>query len=235
MMTFLLLLLVGHHAVSRPMLTAPMAPRGWPIVRHPKIAHLMPYVRGDSLGAVWIAARVLRRKFIDQNAQEDADHLVWVVHWAKLRKIGVRWLFTGKYDAKGREIRRRLTVHELNTSINDHPTEFVARLRFRERGGRRLRTAYDHMARCARYGITLCLEGKGTLKHPEAFEYIAESAIKTGVRIVFMRLQSIAGWREAFQHALAVDLKCALLPRMARPADWVTWRNRGVQRWGYWR
>lgn len=91
------------------------------------------------------------------------------------------------------------------------------------------------MARCARYGVTLCLEGKGTCVGARAFTYLADAAKRTGCAVVFMTLQSIAGWRIRLRDALAVEFPCALLPRAAKPDDWPTWAERGVQVWGRWR
>jgi hypothetical protein len=213
----------------------PRAPRNWPIRRHPRIAHLMPYMWSDSLRSVRVAKR-LGFRFTDKNGQVDADRVTWIVHWAVIGKNrGLTWIATDHRDARGREVRRRLTKAELASRIKDHPTEWVARLRTREHGGRRLYTAREMMAEHARLDMTMCLEGKATMKGARAFQLLAGDAIATGVRIVFMRLQDIPGWRKAFRRALAVGLVCALLPRGPRPADWASWKARGVQRWGSWR
>lgn len=213
-------------------LTSPTWPTNWPIRRHPRIAHLMPYLRGDSLAAITFAARVLRRRFIDQNGQEDADGVVWILHWARLVKGGYRWHWTGQHDAHGREVRVRIPRGRM---VDDCTTRYMAGVRSRKYGGRRPRTAEEHMARCARYGRILCLEGKGTLRTRKAYEYLAAAAVRTGCVVVFMTLQSIPGWRHRIRSALAVKFPVALLPRGAKPDDWQTFADAGVQVWGRWR
>jgi len=231
----LLAALLWATASRVQLLDAPRRPDDWPIRRHPAIAHLMPYLRGDSLAAIWFAARVLRRKFIDQNAQADRAGLVWIMHWANLWKGGWRWEWTGEHDAKGREIRRLIPKHRRSEQINDLSSEQVARRRTARRGGRRPHTAEASMERCAKYRLTLCLEGKGTCVGARALTYVADAAKRTGCAVVFMTLQSIAGWRVRLRDALAVDLPCALLPRGPKPDDWEIWAARGVQVWGRWR
>lgn len=221
--------------VGVQLLDAPRRPAAWPIRRHPAIAHLMPYLRGDSLHAIWFAARILRRKFIDQNAQADRSGLVWIMHWANLWKGGYRWEWTGQHDAKGREIRHQIPRHRRGEHINELSSEQVARRRTAQYGGRRPHTAEASMARCAKYGVTLCLEGKGTCVGARPFAYLAAAAKRTGCAVVFMTLQSIRGWRTRLADALAVDFACALLPRGPKPADWSRIAAQGVQVWGRWR
>jgi hypothetical protein len=234
MIAFLVLLLVGHHALTRSgLLTAPQRPAGWPIQRHPRIAHLMPYPWSDSLRATTVAHH-LGFRYVDKNGQADADHIVWIIHWSKIGKNGIRYIWTGGIEADGREIRRPLTALELDYQIDQCSTRFVARLRWRQHGGRRIHTAEAHMRRCADLGVVMCLEGKGTMNDAQAADYVVAAAVRTKVRLVFMTLQSIPGWRHRLDLYLDRATACALLPRGPRPQDWGVWRDRGVQRWGRW-
>lgn len=206
----------------------------WPRVmpnHHPRIAHLMPYLFGDSPHALIVAHR-LGYRFIDRNGQRDRNNVVWIMHWADLRKGGYRWVFTGNHDAKGREIRARVPK---GTKVHHCSTDYVGRLRTRKHGGRRPHTAAEDMAGCKARGLTMCLEGKGTVTTPGAFAYIANASARTGCPVIFMTLQSIGGWRTRLTLAHGVNLPLALLPRGPKPGDWPRFRAMGVRRWGRWR
>lgn len=211
-----------------------IAPAGWPITRHPRIAHLMPYLRGDSLRAIWFAVHVLRARFIDQNAQVDAYGVWWIMHWATVRKNGYRWYWTGHLDTKGREVRKRVPKH---WQVHHLSTRRVRRLRTRKHGGRAPHQVGDHMRRWADLNVTGCLEGKGTTTHApqSSYDQLAFLAELYGCRMVYMTLQSIPGWRKRLTKAAAAGLPCALLPRGRKPADWSTFEALGVQVWGRWR
>jgi hypothetical protein len=81
-LAFLILLLAGHHAVTRPTLqTVPTKPGAWPVRRHPRLLHLDPYLRGDSLAAVRLAGWLRRHGRvwgIDPNGNRTADRTVWI-------------------------------------------------------------------------------------------------------------------------------------------------------------
>jgi hypothetical protein len=200
----------------------------------------MPYLRGDSLHAVWVAVHILRRRFIDQNGQVDAFGVWWIMHWSLLRRGGYRWLFTYKHDAKGREIRVRVPK---TRKVQHCPTGYVERLRTRKRGGRRPHKAAEHFTHWADEDVTGCLEGKGTVtKAPqESYDELVADALASGCRMVFMTLQSIPGWRTRLRkmHAAGVrngvTVPLALLPRGRKPADWSEFEDIGVQVWGRWK
>lgn len=202
---------------------------------HPRIAHFMPYLKGDSIKAIALAffAHFL---FIDQNVQDDREGGLWVLHWGRWKKQW-RWIWTGEYDARGREIRvrcryKRDKIHQLSP-------EQVSRLRSKRRGGFRPRTLREHMLRCAFWGITLCAEFKFTVTVAQA-EQVATDAIETGCKIVAMRLSNVAGGIRGAYLTLSrlanAGVAGALLPRGRKPADWETaWVPLGIKCWGRWR
>jgi hypothetical protein len=205
---------------------------------HPRVAHFMPYLRGDSMRAIWLAVRHGYR-FIDQNVQKDAEGERWVIHWGRFRKQWT-WQWTGEYVGTGRLRReKRVRVRYHHNFLRQLSTEQVSRLRSRRIGGTRPRKLRDHMAECARRRIILCSEFKYTPNREEWAE-IARDAAQTGVTMIVMRLSNVSGGIVGAFHCLSwaveVGFAAALLPRGRKPVDWETkWVPLGIQKWGYWR
>jgi hypothetical protein len=223
---------------SRVSLTdAPLRPTGWPIRRHPRIAHFMltrfPYLYTDGFAALR-RARFLGLRGADRNLACTLDGWAVVVHWPRLVKNGYLWRWTGELDAKGHEIRvrasRRFLVHE-------HTLEEVLTFRSRKRGGRRPHTAEEDMRVAASLGREWYGEAKGSpgFGQPLVWERLRVSAVKTGVRAAIMTLQKLPGWRDRLREAVAHDFPAALLIRGPKPADWAEFEALGVQAWGRWR
>jgi hypothetical protein len=236
-LAFLILLLAGHHAVTRPTLqTVPTKPGAWPVRRHPRLLHLDPYLRGDSLAAVRLAGWLRRHGRvwgIDQNGNRTADRTVWILHWARYR-MQYPWIWTGERGIGGREIRRRVPPSwpVKFYDLHDHQ---AAMLRSARIGGRRPHRARRHMAEAAKAGVPWCLEGKNKM-HAADWDRLTRDAAETGVVCVFMVLSSWPDWqadiRVAAEHGWAV----AVLPRTHRPAGWAAFQaETGCQVWGHWR
>lgn len=232
--------LTGSSAAAAAALAFPYAPRRPAKMprSHPRVAHFMPYLRGDSMRAIWLAVRHGYR-FIDQNVQKDAEGQRWVLHWGRFRKQW-KWQWTGEYVGTGRLRReKRVRVRYHQQFLRQLSTVQVSRLRSRRIGGSRPRLLRDHMAECARRRIVLCAEFKYTPTREEWAE-IAADAIATGVTMVVMRLSNVSGGIVGAFHCLSwaaeVGFCGALLPRGRKPADWETeWVPLGIQKWGRWR
>lgn len=235
MLPFLVLLLLGHHAVTRAALTAPRRPRSWPIRHHPHLAHFMPYLTGDSLGAIRRAARLRRLGLvwgIDQNGNRTADRTAWILHWGRYRwQYPLYW--TGRTTSSGREIRARVPASWPRQFSQLTDAQAVL-LRSLPVGGRRPHRAKVHMAAAAHHGVPWCLEGKGHF-HGVDWDRLTAEAVETGVTCVFMVLTSWPDWRTDVREATARGWAVAVLPRTPKPADWPEFAALGVQVWGRWR
>lgn len=239
MLPFLVLLLVGHHALSRPdLLTTPRKPGRWPIAHHPHLAHFLPYLTGDSLAAIKRAGRLRRLGLvwgIDQNGNATHDLVVFILHWRRYR-LQYRYVWTGEHHPGGRE--KRVLVPRSWPKFFDQLTAAQAdRLRSAPSGGRRPYRARTHMAAAAAQGIPWCLEGKGSpgLATAGCWDHLTADAIATGVTGVFMVMTSWPNWRDEVRQAVAHGWAVAVLPRTPKPADWPEFAAAGVQVWGRWR
>jgi hypothetical protein len=222
-------------------LTAPRR-RGLTPQHHPRVAHFMPYLRGDSLAAIWLAIK-LGFKYIDQNGQCDADGTVWITHWGRFRKQYM-WMWTGQYKGRGklrREVRVKVTFK--GQKIEQLHTHEVDKLRSARFGGQRPRTARRHMEVCAAANITLCFEAKDSVGFltPAVWARLRQDAIATGAVVIVMTLTSLyrPGHPEDpyTRAALAVTtggFPAAMLPRTHRPADLQRLHNLGIEVWGRW-
>jgi hypothetical protein len=213
---------------------------------HPRLLHLSPYLRGDALGAIGLAARLRDRGLvwgIDQNGVCDAEGCTWVQHWPEYRQQ-YPFVWTGRYVGRGptrREERIRVPDH-WPAKLWDLKSEQVARLRSRRLGGRRPHPARAHFHRAAEYGVPLMLEVKHSpgFRHAATWAKLEKDRRDTGAhRVGIMTLQTQWVTDEvAYEVAeLAVEHKfpVALLPRRGRPKDWQKWILLGVRRWGPWR
>lgn len=209
--------------------------------RHPRIAHFMPYLVGDSLRGLKRAKR-LRFRYVDQNAHSDAQGLTWVLHWRKYRKQ-YRWIWTGRFVGKGRTRReqRRRVPKSWPQDFAQLTSAQVRLLRSRKIGGVRPYRARTHFALAHELGLKLCLEVKRSphyLREP-AWDNLAADRAATGAAVIIMTLQSQGGDDEALTRLTWARRKAfpvALLPRGERPADWFTaWQPLGIQVWGRWR
>jgi hypothetical protein len=215
--------------------------------RHPKLLHLSPYLRGDSLAAITLAGKLgrLGRVWgIDQNGVCDQDGTVWVLHWPTYRKQ-YPWIWTGHYVGTGprrREVRRRVP-DSWPEHVWDLSSDEVELLRSAPIGGRRPHRARVHMAHAADRNVRWILE----VKHSPGFrdravweQLAADRRSVRATRVGVMTLQT--QWStdeiafEVLEHAVEVGFPVALLPRRRRPADWSTrWVMLGVRKWGSWR
>jgi hypothetical protein len=242
MLPFLILLLIGHHAVTRPgLLATPRKPASWPIPHHPRLAHFLPYLTGDSLGAINRAA-VLRRLGrvwgIDQNGNCTLDQVVFILHWRRYR-LQFPYVWTGTYTGTGRTRREKrvLVPQSWPRYFEQLTAEQASRLRQSPLGGRRPYRAISHMRLAAEKGIPWCLEGKGSpgLALPGTWDRLTGEALQTGVTCVFMVLTSWPNWQAEVRQALDHGWAVAVLPRTSKPANWPELHAAGVQVWGTWR
>jgi hypothetical protein len=214
-------------------MTAPRKPKGWPIRRHPRIAHLLPYLVGDSIKAI-LRAIVLGFRFIDQNGLATRDLTVWVLHWHRYR-LQYPYVWTGRYK-NGREV-RVLVPRSWPRKFDALTDAQAARLRSRPRGGKRPRRADAHMVVAAHGGIIWCLESKGghPWRQPGTLDRLVADAVRTDVVMVLMILTSGPGWQDIARMAAERGLAVAVLPRTRKPDDWPALEALGVQAWGRWR
>lgn len=204
---------------------------------HPRIAHFLPYLIGDSLGSIGRAA-VLGFPWIDQNVHSTKDLVAYVLHWRKFRRQ-FAYYWTGRYVGRGRlrrEERKRVPwwwPHNF-----DHLTSAQAsRLRSAPIGGKRPRRAVAHMERARQRKIKWAGEAKNSkgLNERAFWERLAEEAVRTDVVMAVMVLTSWANWRTIVRHAHAVGFAVAVLPRTPKPDDWPEFKALGIQVWGRWR
>ncbi len=215
---------------------APPRPKVVP-ERHPRIAHFLPYLLGDSLRALALAIR-LGYHYIDLNIRVDGQGRVWVLHWRRSNREW-RWRWIGERTERGREIRVR---NNDRRPIEQLTTAEVSRLRARRFGGRRPRKLMTYMLRARKHDLTLCLEAKNSpaFQRPEVWKRIATMASVTGCLVIVMTLQRPGEpAHRAFKilkNATRVGFPVALLPRGPKPSDWESvWMPLGVQKWGRWR
>ena len=190
--------------------------------KHPRTAHLMPYWWNNSFLGI-LRAFVLRFKFFDQDSNCDADGMFWGGHWALPRMDGFTWVFTGKRDKLGREI--RVKDPHPNRPIHERSTAEMRTLR----RGRYARGTYQESWRHAYWiskrGGVMCLEAKGSpgFEDPANWEKFWALLVANCPRAVVyvMTLQDIRGWY-ARMKAAHTRFQTALLPRRAQPtgADW---------------
>lgn len=228
MLAFLILLLVGHHAVTRPgLLTTPRKPSRWPVAHHPHLAHFLPYLTGDSLRAITRAGRLRRlgRVWgIDQNGNRSAQRTVWILHWGRYR-----WQFPFIATPKG----LRRVPRSWPKQFHDLTDDQAAQLRTVT--GRRPYRARTHMHRAAEVGIPWCLEGKGRMAGAD-WDRLTAEAVASGATVVYMTLSSWPDWQQAVREAAAHGWAVAVLPRTPRPANWAEFHaETGCQVWGSWR
>lgn len=214
---------------------------------HPKLLHLLPYLVGDSLAAIDVAARLRARGLvwgIDQNGVCDGELCTWVLHWPEYRKQ-YPWIWTGRMVGKG--ILRR----EERVPVPDHwpakiwhlDTDQVMVLRSAKYGGKRPHKARAHFHKAALRRVPLMLEVKHApgFRNRETWIRLAADRDAAGIhRVGIMTLQT--QWPsddvayEVLELAVEHAFPVALLPRAPRPADWSTkWVLLGVRQWGPWR
>lgn len=217
--------------------------------QHPKLVHLSPYLRGDSLAALAIAGRLRRRGLIwgiDQNGVCDDEGQTWVTHWPEYRKQ-YKAVWTGQYVGRGR-LRREVKIPvpaSWPKHLWDLKSAQVERLRERRTpGGRRPLRARTHMHRAAELGVPWILEVKHSPGYRTrlAWERLAaDRKAARATRVGVMTLQTQWPNDEAAYAVLELAVEVggfpvALLPRAPRPADWGTrWVMLGVRKWGRWR
>lgn len=224
-------------AIAAAIWLSPLAP-SFPIpARHPRIAHFMPYIFGDSLAALRKAKR-LGFRYVDQNGLCDAQGIVWIFHWPKYRKQ-YRWISTGRHTKRGREIRVRVPK-SWPAKVQDLQTSQVERLRSARFRGRKPWKARTHFAEAARLGLVLCLEVKGSpgFQNLATWRSLAIARDAFDAKVVVMTLQNQGGnaaARRRLELAAQHGFPVALLPRGKRPADWLEWQQLGVKQWGRWR
>lgn len=214
--------------------------------QHPRLLHLTPYLRGDALGAIGVAAKLRRRGLvwgIDQNGICDRDDVTWVLHWPSYRKQ-YPFVATGEYRGRG-PLRREVRIPVPSSwpeKLWDLRSDQVARLRSRQIGGRRPHRARVHMHRAAERGVPWILEVKhspGYRRRP-AWDQLAEDrravdAHKVGVMTLQTQWPSNEACLEVLEHAVEVGFPAALLPRAPRPPGWSRWVMLGIRKWGRWR
>lgn len=228
MLTFLILLLAGHHATTRlGLLTAPKRPVSWPIDHHPRLAHFLPYLTGDSLAAIRRAAWLRRRGRvwgIDQNGNRTRTGTVWILHWSRYR-----WQYPLHATPSG-----------LRRVPKTWPTHFgqltdAQAAQLRTVTGRRPHRARRHMAVAAEAGVPWCLEGKNRM-HSADWDALTADAVATRATVVYMTLSSWPDWQDAIREASQRGWAVAVLPRTHRPGNWAEFQaETGCQVWGHWR
>lgn len=210
---------------------------------HPRLLHLMPYRRGDSLTAIKHAARSRRVWGIDQNLLCTADDIPVVMHWPKLWKGGWRWEWTGELVGKGklrREKRRRVPKGRRGDTVSSQPWSVVSRRRTRRWGGQRPYQARTHMAVAAAEDVPLMLEAKGSpgLHGAKVWRQLRADQLATGARVGVMTLPTLRGGWTGALHRLDLahtvgGFPVAVLPRGPKPAWWDDAAARiGVRWWG---
>lgn len=208
-------------------------------IHHPKTLHRKPYWLNNSLASM-IWGKMMGYKFADQDMQCDAEGVFWGCHWGVPSQDGYTYLWTGKYDSKGHEV--RIKDPNPKMKIAQRTTENVSRLR-KYKSGRLPAWCYTkavtHAIRCEQYGMTMCGEAKGSpgFDVPENWRKFEDSLHRAGVVNFFVMTLSDIGSpvkRGAAVHK-GSKLKIALLPRGRKPADWDTrWRPNFDRLWGSW-
>lgn len=124
------------------------------------------------------------------------------------------WIFTGRYDKRGREVRRALTEAERNTPMAFWPARKYLMLRRAEFGGRKPALCSHRQKQANRLGVKIDWELKSyQYTRPAVAARFVRSIKKVGGKWAVMTLVTMRGWGaklKAFK--LAGAPKTALLP-----------------------
>lgn len=117
-------------------------------------------------------------------------------HWADGPvKNHWTWIWTGKRDHKGREIRRRLSTAERSRPMIFWTAEKFLRLRRAEYGGRKPRLVGQIQAIANRLGVRVCWEIKSKQYARQALANRFMASLKqTGGRYAIMTLVTMRNW-----------------------------------------
>jgi len=133
------------------------------------------------------------------------------------------WIWTGKYDAKGREIRRRLSTAERSRPMILWTEAQYLRLRRAEYGGRKPATVEMRQRQAVRLGVEIDWELKSKqYRQPALAQRFMAALNRAGGRHAIMTLVTLRYWGQklkAFKQAGAH--KTALLPHGVRKTAWI--------------
>lgn len=207
-------------------------PSGWPI-RRPRIGHLMPYIRGDSLAAIRFVRVVLNLWWIDQNSLCTFDGYALRVHWDIMQKNGYKWRWTGRYKRhNGRRVEERVWVTQ-PFRVHEHTLAQALSFREKEYGGRRPHPVAVSWKRAARWNMRIMEEVKGSpgFRQAQVWQRMAADAEVIRPKVVIATLTDLPGWKGRCEQALAVNFPVAVLCRNMTAADKQWCRQRGIALW----
>ncbi len=214
--------------------------------RHPRIAHFLPYIFGDSLRALKRAKR-LGFKYIDLNLNLTKDLFPVVGHWARFWFDGYRYVMVKRGGSKPKAHPKARWVNgewivksPYKKSMSLHSLTWKQVQLLRTRKGRKYYLARVYMIHAHALGITCCFELKGTWGWGSpVFQMMASWAIDADASVVLMMLQSMGTNAKVFEilnGARTAGFAAALLPRRKKPHDWESkWVPAGIKQWGRWR
>lgn len=216
------------------------------IPSHTSRAHYSPYWFADSPKAVEKARRARPKDptvYIDQNFQLSTDNIPITLHWYELKKNGFLYLYTGKKDSKGREIRRPLTAAEKSKRVQDFDSKFLKNLRRTRRPGStyaskvRPYSFWEMLKVYKKHEVICCPELKsyafGT--KPEIAAKMHTQVREIGITVYPMTLVTMRGWGNKLKFFKRAGFETALLAHGARkPKEFDTYKPWIDVVWGQW-
>lgn len=174
-------------------------------------------------------------RFGDFNACASADATSWNLHWASGPKLNhYTWIWTGRRDWLGREIRRPMTHEELHRPTHQWHDAGIARWRRAKHGGPKPTTVAKRQRQAKRRNVIICWELKSLqYANADVAERIVEDITRSRWPGFFMTLVTMRKWGEKARAIHQAGGQFALLAHGApKPPDLATWRPYIDRVWG---
>ena len=190
--------------------------------------------RCDTLEMLNMAAR-RGVKFADCNACVSADDTSWNLHWPEGPRLNhYDWIWTGRRNRFGREIRRPMTPAELARNVGQWSDVGISRWRRGPRGGPRPATVAKRQRQAKRRSVYICWELKSrSYAHVDVAERIVEDVRNSGWPAFFMALVTMREWGQKARAIKQAGGQFALLAHGApKPPDFDQWHPYVERIWG---
>lgn len=182
--------------------------------------------------AVWRGFR-----FVDCNAVLSANGTSWNLHWANGPKLNhFTWIWTGRRNKYGREIRRPMTYDELHRPVDKWTDSQIARWRRAPKRGRKPATVYKRQRQAKRLGLIICWELKSrTYGKADYADRLVDDVERSKHPAFYMTLVTMRNWGEKLWAVKDAGGQTALLAHGApKPRDLDKWAPHIDRIWGSW-
>lgn len=172
-------------------------------------------LRCDTLHVLFMAHR--GSGFADMNAcsllDSDAN-----LHWPEgPGRNHYDWIWTGRYDEHGHEIRRPMTQTELHRPLIEWPEARYLRWRQGPTGGHKPATVATRQEQAKRLGVTICWELKSRAYRSSVRARRFVAAVKaSGHTAYYMTLVTMRGWGRKLRAFKQAGGQTALLAHGAK-------------------